>query len=316
MATRTFLSALVILLLTATSTPGAEKLRAGTVFKESALYSLPMLAAEEKGFWKEQGLEVEWVPFTGGAPMAQAMAAGAIDAGMTATFSSILQIARGVPKVIVADMGSREDMYVWVRPGSPLKGARDLKGTTIGINRFGSLAEGFSRLLSKALGVEYQKDIKFVALGSPTNLAAGVKIGQVQATLMDFFSMAPLKYQGELKELVAMRDYLPKKWTDAVIVARRDYVDKNPDSVKKTVIALFKSFDLILKNPQWSADKMKSFLGYSDELARGVYQALQYGKEGRVDPEVVQNVINFTVEYGLLPKDQAPPVERTYKAIF
>lgn len=311
-----FIGALIVSFLMAAPTLAAEKVKVGTVFKESALYSLPMLAAEEKGFWKEQGLEVEWIAFTGGAPMAQAMAAGSIDVGMTATFSSILQIARGVPKVIVADMNSREDMYVWVRPDSPIKGAREMKGTTIGLNRFGSLAEGYSRFLCKALGLEYQKDIKFVALGSPTNLAAGVKTGQVQATLMDFFSMAPLKYKGELKELIAIRDYLPKKWTDAVVVARRDYLDKNPATAKKAVTALFRSFDFITKNPQWSVARLKSFLEYSDELAKGVYQAVQYGGDGRVDPEILQNVTNFMVENGLLPKEQAPPVDKVYKSIF
>src|SRR3972149_8735610 len=200
--------------------PGADKVRLGTPFKESALYSMPPLAAEEKGFWKEQGLDAEWTAFKGGAPMDQALAAGAIDIRFTSGFSAVLRVSRRGDSVIIADMQGREDMFVWVRPGGRVQSAKDLKGATIGVNRFGSLAEAYGRLVVKELGLEWQKDIRFVAAGGVPELMAALKAGHIDGTLMDFFSMAPLKVRGELRELIAVRDYLPKEWTDSVLNTR------------------------------------------------------------------------------------------------
>ena len=61
----------------------AEKVKIGTPLKFQAVFAMPMLAAEEKGFWKQQGLEVEWVPFTGEVPMQQAVATGVLQLAVT-----------------------------------------------------------------------------------------------------------------------------------------------------------------------------------------------------------------------------------------
>jgi len=45
----------------------ADKLRFATTVKTHPILVMPVLAAEEKGFWKQNGLEAEWVPFEGDA---------------------------------------------------------------------------------------------------------------------------------------------------------------------------------------------------------------------------------------------------------
>ncbi|MEE8450178.1 MAG: ABC transporter substrate-binding protein [Thermodesulfobacteriota bacterium] len=50
-------------------------------------YDLLSWVAENKGFWKGQGLEVEWVPFVGGGRLYRAVAAGRINMGVSAAAS-------------------------------------------------------------------------------------------------------------------------------------------------------------------------------------------------------------------------------------
>src|SRR3972149_11845411 len=64
---------------------GAEKVRVGMSVKVSAHYYLPGYAAEEKGLWRENGLEVSLVPFQGGGLAYRAMAGGAIDLNMSSS---------------------------------------------------------------------------------------------------------------------------------------------------------------------------------------------------------------------------------------
>src|SRR3990172_13382428 len=82
----------------------AEKLAFGTAIKENPVYMLPMLAGEEKGFWKEEGLEVQWVPFRGGALMYRAVAAGSINVGWGGIVSSVQAMVGGGPVVLVAGL--------------------------------------------------------------------------------------------------------------------------------------------------------------------------------------------------------------------
>src|SRR3989304_6551195 len=100
----------------------ADKLKLGTPVKVSANYALPPLAAQDKGFWKENGLEAEWVPFKGGGELHRAFAAGAGDVGLTGAGSALQAIANKVPEILVAETGSRVAFVGWGRAGGPLKG--------------------------------------------------------------------------------------------------------------------------------------------------------------------------------------------------
>ena len=59
---------LVVPLLLSINSRGmaAYKLRLGTALKVGVYYNLVVMAGEEKGFWKQNGLEVEWIPFRHG----------------------------------------------------------------------------------------------------------------------------------------------------------------------------------------------------------------------------------------------------------
>lgn len=303
------------LVLMSAPAPALEKVRLGTPLKTSPLYVLPVLAANEKGFWSQEGLQVEWFAFAGGALMTQALAAGSLDMGIQATSSAIEAISRGIPLIIVADLQGREDLLVWVPTASPIKQPEDLKGKKIGITRFGSLAEAHGKVLAKALGLE--KQIKFVAAGGVSEYIAALKTGAVDGVLAALLSMAPLKYKGEVREIVATRDFMPKEYSDVVILARKDYLEKKPEAVKAGVRAILQATDFIHRDREWSVEKMQSFSGYSADAARGLYeQALSYSKDGRIDKKVLENVINFLVQYGMVPKEKAPPVERLFASGF
>src|SRR3972149_2433673 len=92
-----------------------EKVKIGNI-RDDVLRALPILAALDKGFWKGQGVDVEYVPFRGATEIHQGVAAGAVDTGVAGAASVMLVQARGVPEIIVADLQAPEDFFVWVRP--------------------------------------------------------------------------------------------------------------------------------------------------------------------------------------------------------
>ena len=74
----------------------AQKLKFATSVKIYAVFYLPVLAAEKEALWQKNGLEVEWVSTKGGGAMMRAMAAGALNIGLTGAVTAIKAAAAGV----------------------------------------------------------------------------------------------------------------------------------------------------------------------------------------------------------------------------
>ena len=292
----------------------AEKVRISTPVKTNPVHMLPMLAAEEKGIWKQLGLEVEWFPFTAGGAQLQAMAAGAVDVGFTTTSDTVHGAARGVPLIIVSDLGAVDTYVLWVRTDSPIKTPQDLKGTKIGTARFGGASHTFGQAIFKALGI--QKEIKWVSTGGTTQTMALLKTGAIDASLWARFSGLPLKARGEVRELLNVSDYLPKPWSDAVIFAHRDFAKRNPAAVKKAAKAILEGGQFVMRNRDWAIGKLKSELGYSQAAAELVYPELTFGEKVCLDGRIIESARKFLIDFGVVAREKMPPAEELFTTEF
>ena len=304
------LAATCLLLLSSISALGQERLNFGSALKTAAHMALPFLAAQEQGLWKQQGLEVEWVGFGGGTELYRAVAAGSVPLGFTMATDIIQTAARGIPIKIIADAGVRNDFYVWVPKGSRLKEPKELAGAKIGVPARGSVAHAYGQALDKELGLGGKMMI--VGAGGIGSAIAGMKSGALDGVLLTHFAMAPLVYKGEIRGLISVREYLPKKWIDNAVLGRTDFMQKEPEKVKKAIKAFLLAGSFIVANRNWAVEKMKSFSGFSDEAAKGMYPFLAYNKDGRTDMEGLRNIVNFLVEYEIIPKDKALAPEQFF----
>ena len=121
-----------------------QKVKLGTA-TGGVHYNMFVVAAREKGFFKESGLELEYLPFRGGVEMNKAFAAGAVDMGVTGPVEVILSASRGLAQIMVADVKQANVYSVYVTPNSPITRPEQLKGATVGINRFGGTVHALGR---------------------------------------------------------------------------------------------------------------------------------------------------------------------------
>lgn len=308
-----FCLTLGLILLMATA-QAAEKVRFGTPIKGQVEVEVPILAAEEKGYWKQNDLDVQWFPFDSGASLTRAHAGGAVDISYTIAVGYIAGVARGVPIIMVADLHFRNDFYIWVRPDGPMKEPKDLKGARVGVAALGGAAHAYGMAATKALGME--KDVKFVGAGGQGAMVAALKARSIDAALQAFFAMAPVRFKGEVKPFLNMRDFLPREWVDGILQARLEFVEKSPGAVKRTVRAYLQAAAFVMENPDWALAKLKGPYGYPEDAARGIYDAMRYGRDGKINVKGVENIKNFLLEYDIVPKDKMPPLERLFSAKF
>jgi NitT/TauT family transport system substrate-binding protein len=166
---------------------GLLKARVGVLRLSS---SAPVFIAQDKGYFKDAGLDVELKFFDAAQPIAVATVSGDVDFGVTAFTAGLYNLAgKGVLKVIGGM--SRE------RAGFPLIGyfasnnayaaglktPKDLAGKRIAVTQVGSSFHYSLGLLADKYGFKLS-DIKVLPLQSLSNAAAALKGETVDAALL------------------------------------------------------------------------------------------------------------------------------------
>lgn len=290
---------------------GAEKVKFGLAAKTMPPQYLSVIAAEEQGIWKKNGLQGEWFGLEGGGPFVRAMAAKSITIGYAGAADTILAVSRGLPLIIVSEHYASEYSY-FVLGKSPIREPKDLKGAKVGVHALGGATWASAKIGARALGLE--KEIKFIAVGGARTRLGALKAGAIDVTVSTFESVVELLIKGELREVVTISDYFPKPWLGTHLVARRDSVKDEAGVVGRVVKASLESIRFVLENRPWAIERMKANNAFSEEAAKLVHEKMRgrFTKDGRIAPKSVENYVNFLVEFGLIRKEEAPKVEEVY----
>ena len=139
-----------------------------------------LFVAHKRGYFKEEGLDVSFVPFVSAARMIAPMASGELEVGTGALSAGLYNaVARGIDVRIVADKNStppgRGTQPLLVRKdhvdSGRYKGLKDLKGMKIAVAALGTSSMGTTSLALAQGGLTFD-DVEQIALGFPEHVAA------------------------------------------------------------------------------------------------------------------------------------------------
>lgn len=89
-----------------------------------------LFVADEKGYFAEEGIEIEATAFQTGISLAQALTGGSLDMGVMGAVVANFP-AKGQGRVIVLNNQQVDIHQIWAAPGSGIETIEDLKGKTI-----------------------------------------------------------------------------------------------------------------------------------------------------------------------------------------
>lgn len=290
-----------------------EKLKFGTAIQLFPHYYLPVLGAEEQGFWKENGLQVEWVPFKGSTPQQQALTAGALMVGLDNLSGMLRAVAMGAPSLVIGQVSPFNQFYFWVRADRPFNEMKELSGAKFGTSRLGVPSHIYGLVAAKALGL---REVKFVATGGVPESVAGLKAGVIDVLPSSYTTFVEMESKGEARRLGRVADCMPKEWVENVLLAHKEFVGKSPATLRGVIKAIIQAIAFVERNPRWTIDKMKAMQGYSEESAQRIYKMLDFTKDLKVDRKGLENVSKFLVDWGLVPREKMPPVDKIYTREF
>lgn len=177
--------------------------------------SAPVFIAQDKGYFREAGLDVELKFFDAAQPIAVATTSGDVDFGVTAFTAGLYNLAgKGVLKVI-GGMSREKAGYPLIgyfasnnAYATGLKTPKDLAGKRIAVTQVGSSFHYSLGLLADKYGFKLA-DVKIVPLQSLSNAAAALKGETVDAALLPISTARKLLDEGGAKFLGWVGDETP-----------------------------------------------------------------------------------------------------------
>lgn len=205
----------------------------------------PIFIGIEKGFFKEQGIEIEPQWFEAAHPIAVATASNKVQVGSTGITASLFNmVAAGQNLSIVADKGREQKGYsssaLVIRTDLWQGGARkieDLKGKRIGITQTGST---FHYMLGRLLETKGLKltDVEIVPLGKLSSVMAALQGKQVDAVILNEPNITKMEKAGHGKVVVQIGDVID--YQTSAIFFSPDFM-KNRDAATRFLAAYIKS---------------------------------------------------------------------------
>jgi len=258
---REALRALVALLIVS-SPAHAEKLRLSVSSVDSSF--LTVAVADKRGFFKEQGLEVEVIRMA--APISiTALANGDID--YTMIFASVIRGAmRGMPIKVTASFLDGSTHALIARP--EFKSVKDLRGKTLGVSTVGATSDLTARMMIRHFGVDPDKEMKIVALGSDRARFAALKEGIVDIAVIS----PPADAEGKKIGMnVLARAYELFNFPFVGLGANVKKLKERPDEVKRMLKALTRANRYIRENREGAIQTLAEWSKSTKEAAAASY---------------------------------------------
>ena len=237
-------AALSIAAASAQTAPAAPRvaLKVGAI---GAVSDAGIFIAQDKGFFRDEGLDVELVGFKAAPQILPAIATGEVQVSGSAVTPALFNaFARGIGMKLVADKGQVAKGFgfaaIAIRSdlADTVKDFRDLKG-----RKFAVMGKGVSSTvqLGKALelgGIE-PNEVELIELGLPEMIAALGNKAIDGATLLEpFITLATarkvaIRWKG-------MEDFLPFTGQNGVIIYSQKFTEEQPEAANRWMVAYLK----------------------------------------------------------------------------
>ena len=256
--------ALLLLLSSVTSAAAEDRVR--ITYASRSISAILLFIANDKGFFKEEGLEPQLI-LTRGTTAIAAAVAGDIEA-VHIMGSAIRGIIQGLP-LKVFTVNQKLPLF-WLVTRPELKSFTDLKGKTMAVTTFGGSQQlaGF-HMLRKG-GIDPTKDITSIISGDvPAQLQAQVS-GPVQITVLSPPTSFVARDRYKLNLLASTGDdYI--NFISGLIVSENTLREK-PALIKRTLRALTKANRFFHSNETASAEILAKYLNVSQPIALETYR--------------------------------------------
>jgi NitT/TauT family transport system substrate-binding protein len=267
---------------------------------------MPYAVALEKGFFKAEGIDVTGIiTSAGGGTSLRNMIAGGVPYGEVNPGVVAAAIMQGADLRIISDNVLTVAEFVWaVKPDSPIKSLKDIKGKKIGFTNPRSTSQALAQMVAQAAGFQ-PSDVELVRTGGFGEGYAALGTGMIDIAPIP----EPLwsQYKDKLRAIAVASDILPPL-ANVVGVTTANMAAEKGDFIRAVIRARRKAVEFMIANPDEAGDLVTKHYNLSPEVARAAVRNLttsrtkgvEYWGSGQFNMDGLRRMIDVQKSLGAL----------------
>ena len=274
-----------------------------------AVTFIVLYGAEHLGYFKAEGITAQFSDFEGGAEVTTAMVGGSIDFAGTYVERPMILAEKGFAAKNLLAILNRNPIFLVVRKNLPATDVKGLKGLKLGMTRAGSATDLALRALLRDAGLEPDRDVAVIAVGSSASAAAALRAGQIDGFMGGEPGGAVIVHQLKIGRyfIEPLRDQGPKflqYMTFPTLQASDRYIQAHPQIVERVVRAVVKTQKRLREDPEAGVRvAQKIFPTLDVELIRGIIALQRASYLPAITEEAMRTVNQFQKQAGVVKTD-------------
>jgi NitT/TauT family transport system substrate-binding protein len=268
---------IIVALVGCQKSPDVEKRAAEPLQKITIAYTVQpqstlIHVALAKGFFIEEGLEVQSLVHTFGKASLQSLLEHKVDFATVAETPVMFAVMNGEKIFVIANIeASNMNNAIVARKDAGITSAADLKGKRIGFTP-GTTSDFFLDSMLTTLGLT-RHDVLTVAL-KPEEMAEAIAAKKVDAVCTWNYPLAQIKRQLGTNAIIFFdREIYTETYN---VAAWQDFVLKNPDTVKRFLRAMIKAEGFVANHADEAQSIMSAGTKTDIDLVREVWNGFRY----------------------------------------
>jgi ABC-type nitrate/sulfonate/bicarbonate transport system substrate-binding protein len=263
--------------------------------------NLTVAVAQKKGFFKDENLDAEIIRMNPNVAVT-ALSTGDID--YCQLFGGVVGGAiAGLPVRVVAGFLDNWPMTLIAQP--EIKALKELKGKTLGISSFGATPDVAARLMIKQAGIDPEKDIKILALGSDTARLTALKQRVVDVVVISPPADTQMEKQG-YRILARAYELFSLPYLGLGTHTRK--IKERPEEIIRVIKATIRANRFIRDHRDESVQTLIGWGKVEREFAYASYDALRnlFNADGGIPEDGLKLVIDQARRSTKVSREVAP----------
>jgi NitT/TauT family transport system substrate-binding protein len=298
-ALMTLLGMLLALLFLNTRVEALDRIRIAV--SNPNMPNLTVAIAQHKGFFKDENIDAEIIRMN---PNVSITALSTGDVDYCQLFGAVVGGAiAGLPVRIVAGYLDNWPMTLIAQP--EFKSLKELKGKTLGISSFGATPDVAARLMLKQAGIDPEKELKVLALGSDAARLTALKQRVVDLIVISPPADAQMEKQGYK---ILARAYELFSFPYLGLGTHTKKIKDKPKEIRRVIKSTIRANRFIRDNREEAVRTLIAWGKVEREFAYASYDALRnlFNVDGAVPEDGLKLVIEQTRRSAKVAREVAP----------
>ncbi len=263
--------------------------------------NLTVSVAQKKGFFKDENIDAEIIRMNPNVAIT-ALATGDID--YCQLFGAVVGGAiAGLPVRIVAGFLDNWPMTLIAQP--EYKSLKELKGKTLGVSSYGATPDVGARMMLKQIGLDPEKEIKVLALGSDAARMMALKQRVVDLIVISPPADSQMEKQGYR---ILARAYELFNFPYLGLGTQLRKIKEKPDEIRRAIKATIRANRFIRDNRDEAVQTLVDWGKVERDYAYASYDALRnlFNADGSVPEDGLRLVIDQARRTAKITRDVTP----------